>query len=356
MKINLIGPVNKLSYGYVTSGLMSGLTELGHEVSIFPIGPVETEDYNKDFDKCVENAHKFNPKAPSIIVYHAHGLADYRKFTGLNVGFPIFELNKFTDLELKNMAAMDRLLTTSKWGADILSKYIDKPISVCNLGLDNVFDIELRKLVGHNTHLLKFINIGKWEIRKGHKWIVKAFEKVFGKNNDKIQLSMICNNPFLSDAENASWAALYQDKLGSSVRIYNKRYHSQRDIAAKLAEHEVGIFPSLAEGWNMPLHQAMSMGLSCITTNYSAHTEFCSSDNSLLINSNELENAYDGEFFFGNGQWMKFGNEQFEQFCNHLETIYKNQEFYLTKSHHSAMLIKDNFTWKKSAQQIIDTI
>ena len=66
-----------------------------------------------------------------------------------------------------------------------------------------------------------------------------------------------------------------------------------------MSKVDVGIFPSRAEGWNLEILELMSCGKHIITTNYSAHTEFCNKENALLVDIDELETAYDGKWFLG---------------------------------------------------------
>ena len=77
-----------------------------------------------------------------------------------------------------------------------------------------------------------------------------------------------------------------------------------------MSKADCGIFPSRAEGWNLDMLEMMALNKSIITTNYSAHTEFCNKDNSFLIDISETEPANDGKWFFGQGNWAKIGEEQ----------------------------------------------
>ena len=43
-----------------------------------------------------------------------------------------------------------------------------------------------------------FFNCGKWEFRKGHDFIVEAFNEAFEPSDD-VELWLMCDNPFLSE-------------------------------------------------------------------------------------------------------------------------------------------------------------
>ena len=50
-----------------------------------------------------------------------------------------------------------------------------------------------------------------------------------------------------------------------------------------MSQVDCGVFPSRAEGRNLELLEMMSAGKHVITTDYSAHTEFCTKDNAGLV-------------------------------------------------------------------------
>lgn len=62
-----------------------------------------------------------------------------------------------------------------------------------------------------------------------------------------------------------------------------------------------------------------------ITTNYSAHTEYCTPLNSYLIDIDKLVIAKDDHFFkSGFGKWADLGRHQTEQMIEHMRYVYKN--------------------------------
>jgi len=96
----------------------------------------------------------------------------------------------------------------------------------------------------------------------------------------------------------------------------------------------------------------MAMGKPVITTNYSAHTEFCNPDNSYLIEIDELEDAHDGKLVFwtkGNGLKLAIIKK------NNVWSIYaicnKNRP-----QNNSGIHTGQNFTWENSVKRIIELI
>jgi len=192
--------------------------------------------------------------------------------------------------------------------------------------------------------------VGKWEIRKGHDVLVEAFSKAF-ESSDDVELWMMCDNPFYSKEENEEWESLYKNsKLGSKIRII-PRQQSQKEVYNIMAQCDCGVFPARAEGWNLELLEMMSCGKQVIATNYSAHSEFCNEKNCHLIEVDELEDAYDGKWFRGQGEWANLGEPQIEQLISHMQKVHS------TKSLNTeGIKTATRFSWENTAKEIINAI
>ena len=123
-----------------------------------------------------------------------------------------------------------------------------------------------------------------------------------------------------------------------------------------MSQSDCGVFPARAEGWNLELLEMMACGKTVIATNYSAHTEFCDSNNSMLIDTDGLEQAKDGVFFSGSyGKWASFSESSKEQLIEHMRTVHR------LKGYNPHDLLNSNgiktanqFTWKNSAQELLN--
>jgi hypothetical protein len=98
----------------------------------------------------------------------------------------------------------------------------------------------------------------------------------------------------------------------------------------------------------------MACGKSVITTNFSAHTEFCTRLNARLVDIEDVELAYDGKWFHGKcGNWAKIDDKEIEQFVNHLRDVHslKQSSSLVT----SDLLIKsvEKYNWDNSANLVL---
>ena len=129
-------------------------------------------------------------------------------------------------------------------------------------------------------------------------------------------------------------------------------FETHQEIASLIANADCGLYPSRAEGWNMELLETMSMNKPVITTNYSAHTEFCNKENSYLIDITETEKAYDGKAFIGKGNWAKIGQNEFDQILDYMRYVYNNHIITNNQGINTAKI----YSWKNTADTIFKCI
>ncbi len=359
MNINLACVLNQLSYGLMSVNVLKALSTT-NSISLFPISQtIDTDEADHNLIRsCLENAKRFDVKAPSLRIWHQFGLQPHVG-KGLHAGFPIFELNRFNDLELHHLRSQDRLFVASNWAREVLvqSGLPAANVFVAPFGVDtDIFRPECERAVGWDKEQSTvFINVGKWELRKGHNILAAAFNMAF-EPSDNVKLTLACSNPFCNPQETAEWVKLFKNsKMGDKVNIVENRLKNQQEVAALMADADCGVFPALAEGWNMGASELLAMGKSLIITDYSAHTEFCNSNNSMLISVGLLETAFDGKFFYGAGEWASFGTQQMEQLVTHLRSVHKAKQAGELKPNESGIeTFKTRFTWTKCAEAIVN--
>ncbi len=357
MNINLMGSTSNTGYGIATKYIIDALHKLDHKVSLFSKGNIQADTKEElDFlNGCAANANEFDYDAPTLQIWHQFDLAN-RVGRGEYTAMPIFELNKFNDIEKHHLGFPDRLTVCSSWAASIIEEQIGRKADVVPLGVDSsVFNAEAR--TDELTTLFKpedeytFFNIGKWEKRKGHDTLGRCFDKAFNKT-DNVRLIMMPHNPFLTPGQTRGWLNQYSTlSLASKIHVL-PAVKGHKDVAAAMATVDCGVFPARAEGWNMELLEMMSCGKPVITTNYSAHTEYCDADNSFLIEpSDGLEDAYDGIWFHGQGEWMDFDLDQEEQLIEHMRFCYKNRP-----DNPQGIVTAGRFSWENTAKTLLTSM
>lgn len=355
MDVNVTAPINSLGYGVVGLNIVLGLERLGHAPAHWPIGGIEApEEHHAALRRALDRSQQYNPRAPSLRVSHQHDLA-HHVGKGLHCGLPIFELDRFDPDERHHLASQDLLLVASRWAKKVLvdNAIPEARIRVVPFGVDReIFRFVDRVEPGATV----FLNVGKWEVRKGHDILAEAFAKAFTEKDD-VRLVLLTSNPFNSAEESRQWADAYRGSLlGGKIQVVEDRLPSQRDVAEVMARADCGVFPYRAEGWNLDLAEMMAMGKSVIATDYSAPTEYLTPENARLIRVDRLEDAVDAKSFHGQGQWAEFGDSQVEQLVEHLRAVHRLKQSGQLRPNTVARDDLARLTWDSTAEGIASAL
>lgn len=370
-KINLNVPINSLGYGVVGYNVWKHLSQ-SMDVSLFPIGYTispPTDDGNKsipvDISKRIHNdsikANNFDGSLTTLKIWHENQLAERVGF-GKYYAWPFFEISKFDQRRISHMQSVDQIIVSSEWAKNIVEKNVTtaEPL-VVECGVDRtIFHEEVKPRDISPEFIIQeiskytpyvFLNCGKWEVRKGHDVLYKAFKNAFAiEKYPDVELWMMSSNPFLTDSERRHWESLYRSD--PRIKILD-RVDFQTELAAVMAGADCGVFPSRAEGWNLEVLEMMSMGKQVITTNYSAHTQFCNNMNSYLIDIEEEEPVYDGKFFTGdNGLWASLKGNPFDQLVSHMRHAYNTGR----RRNNEGIETAKSLSWEKVSKKLIETM
>jgi glycosyltransferase involved in cell wall biosynthesis len=334
----------------VSCNVLKELINLGIEVSLFPIHQISISS-SSPFVPYIQQALRtpYDKNADSLRIWHQFDLAGHVGH-GRHIGFPIFELDKFNEVELHHLRSQDHLIVTCQWAKQILEKnQIGVPTSIVNLGVDTSIFYPSSNLTSNKFIIL---NAGKWEVRKGHDILPDIIRRAFHPT-DNYELWMLSHNFFCSDEEVTQWQSKYN---GLNVKFW-PRLETQNELASIMRASTVGIFPSRAEGWNLELLEMMACGKPVIATSYSAHTEFCNGSNSYLFgDSISTVPAYDNKWFFKQGNWLNITDDDIWTANQHIKHLYnrysKGEKFYNI----NGMATAAQFSWAESARQIVERL
>jgi hypothetical protein len=347
LNLNFSGAMGSLGYGVAARNIFHQLVLQKNKVALWPIGGIEQNLPSSHIDSIKEGLYNqglYDSKAPSILLWHQHSLQGHVG-KGLHIGFPVFELDNFTQREIHHLSQQDMIFVCSHWAKNIIDSKINScPCHVIPLGVDtDIFypnSLDFKKTI--------FLNVGKWTINKGHDILIRAFLKAFTYKDD-VELWVVPNNPFLTPIEESSWITRYKSNpLANKITIF-PRFDNQEKLANLMRAATCGIYPIRCEGWNLEILELFACGKPVITTNYSGQTEFCNPSNSFLVNINEVEPAHDGKWFHGEGNWAKIENNEIDVFVEHMRYIHKNN----IHTNPNGLETAKQFSWKNSAQKII---
>lgn len=367
MNLNLTAPLNSLGYGVVSWNILKTMQKMGVEVALWPIGQPQllTQDDEEKvaYQRATENKTLFNQYAPSLRIWHQFDMAQHIG-KGLRCGLPFFELNRLQRNERHHLSYLDRILVPSKWAKQVIEREIPYScdVRVVPMGVDRTIFSNEQVVTKPPQDETVFLNMGKWEIRKGHDILVEAFNDAF-ESNDKVRLVMACENPFLNKQQVDEWVGAYRGSRLSNKIVLTSRLDTHREVANLMGTAHCGVFPSRGEGWNMEALEMLSMGKHLIITDYSAHSDFCAINNSHLIPVQSTEPAYDGVWFHGTPndrgevpEWGHIGDVQYDALVQYLRDVHKQREQGGLPFNSEGIATAKKFSWENCCEEIFKAI
>lgn len=322
MNINFCGPINNTGYGIASFNILKHLS-LSNNIAYFPKGsPIVDNQKDYDFVKSLIENPRLYPDDVCFKIWHQFDLADHIG-RGKYFAFPFFELDTFSLNEKQHLSIPDSIFVTSSWAKNVMIENgIKQPINVAPLGVDStIFDYNKYSQISSEKYI--FLNIGKWEVRKGHDILLDIFQKAF-PNNNNVELWILASE-HTNSYSSAEELTLWKNKYASDNRVkISTGVETHEQIAQIIASSSCGIYMSRAEGWNLELLETMAMNKPAIATDYSAHTEFCDKNNCYLVEIETKETAIDNKAFKGQGNWAKIDHKEIDQCVDYMRYVYKN--------------------------------
>jgi len=374
---NYIGPINPTGYGNASIGLFSSLYKANNSLSLIPIGTPSAEiEGVSNILKAIENKPDYN--APSFCFWHLFNIdQQIQNFKGPVLGYSTFESDALGPKDIENLDKLHSVATASEWGKTVLSKYTNKPIHVIRHAFKQTAIDKLNRVnfdySSNYEDWTKFLapvkfpedslflsTAGKFELRKSHPELIQACIE-YGKQKPLVLIAFI-HNPFIQDNfpyGYINYNMFYPMFTNYGIKVYKKdnfylvlmpRTNEKSALHSALSKTHFFVSPSKAEGWNLPLFEMMSLGMPCITTLYSAHTEYCNESNIVVTKHDGLVPARDGVFFHGNGYWANVTKQHILDSINKAADLIANKNAIKSLSD-SALHSTSAFTWQEEARK-----
>tara|TARA_Y100001963_G_C6793285_1_gene456915 strand:- start:5091 stop:6170 length:1080 start_codon:yes stop_codon:yes gene_type:complete len=358
MEISFNLPINGVSFGQVSIGLLRESFKRGESPSLFPIGEVDyssQSNISKEFEDwikaCIDKGKKSHSRdIPCLKLWHLNG--GIESVSNRHNLLTFYELDSPTEAEL-NVARNSNLIVTSSYTRDVFIK-AGVDCEFAPLGFDeyNFYKTEPKNF---DQERITFNVVGKFEKRKKHESIITSWLKKFG-NNKKYFLQCAINNPFFSDSDNEKiW-----NSLGRKSGFFNISYlgsmPKNETYNQFLNSGDVVIGMSGAEGWGLPEFQSVCMGKHSVILNATSYKDWANESNSVLVEPSGKVDAYDEIFFkkgsdYNQGQIYDFNEDEFISACEDVIKRVENNRLNV-----EGEKLKDTFSISNSYDSILNSI
>ena len=242
-------------------------------------------------------------------------------------------------------------------GMTVMSSHVQKimqdhgvaiPIVVSSIGTDHWQKITPDHSLVVQGKKFRFLHVSSCFPRKGADVMLQAYGSAFSASDDVTLIIKTFPNPhnaihqWLADARNSK--PDFPD-----VKIIEEDF-TDGQLKALYEQCHALVAPSRAEGFGLPMAEAMLSGLSVITTGWSGQTDFCTPENSWLI---------DYDFQRAQSHFGIFSSVWAEPKLDHLAQIMR--EVYQTpesvrqqKTAIGQQLLAQAFCWRDTASRMVE--
>ena len=315
--------INAFCFGYMGVqkhgfGFMRALSRY-LDIALFPWDPVP--------------AHDVLPRELRGFLANARG-QDVESNTGIGIGvmnrmphvvgnrkiaYTVWETSKVPEPELAYLDRVDEIWMPSSWGKSMLEANGIDPgrIAVVPEGVDvNLY----RPLEGErgSTGRFRLLCVGKWEKRKGFDILLRAYARAFDLD-DPVELVLHCHN--------ANRAALDIKALAGALlpgrhpAVLFSGPIPEAGMPALYNHCDAFVLATRAEGWGLPVIEAMACAKPVIVTDYGGHRDFVNEGNAYLIDVRRMvevddEDNFDASLDFG--QWAEPDEDHLAYLLRHV--------------------------------------
>lgn len=287
---------------------------------------------------------------PGICIDYANNF--HRFHSAFRIGYTVFEYTRLGADWINGLSQVDAIWTTSAWGKSVIAAHglDERRIEVVPEGFDpQVFHAGLRAQRKDRGKIFRFLTVGKWEVRKGQVELLRAYAQAFRGVKD-VELVLMCDNPFVPGfSVQAEIAKLGLGKTGP-IKVM-KPLATDAEMAATYAAADCFVLPTRAEGWGLPIMEAMACGTPVITTRYSAMTEYANDANAYLLNVERMVPVFDPLFFPQSGvagEWAQINVDELAALMRH---AYEQRDEAVALGLAAAQDMAQHWTWDHAAQK-----
>ena len=310
--------------------------------------------YGEDFD------HNIN-----LILMETNHHYFYQSYNGPKIGYNVWESTKQPEGFFKAWKEFDQMWVPSKWQAECTIKQGATPekVKVVPEGVDvNTFYPEdPQTTLDYVDGRFKFILFGRWDYRKSTKEIIETFLKEF-KPDEPVDLILSIDNPWGEPLDGCKTTEERLEKFNiSDPRLKIKHFPSREDYITYLKNGHVFLSCARAEGWNLPLIEAMACGTPSIYSACSGQMEFAEGKGLPVKITGEKSTQGNNYSNFGINLEDNYipGNyyePDYEDLARVMRDAFENYTDHKKRAIEEAKLIHRDFNWDKVAEIGRDTI
>ena len=349
--------INAYCFGYL------GVQKQGHnfiralgqydEIALFPFEPVPPLDYIPPYlQKSLLNAQEKTVKQNIGI-----GIGIMNRMAYIvgepKIAYTVWETSKIPPSELEHLKQVDEIWIPSTWGKALLEQNGISPdrVKVVPEGVNTqLYKPKHQEKLASSNNRFRFLSVGKWEKRKGIDILLKAYAQEFSVD-EPVELVLHCYNPRLPKLKTQIKSFIFKLNLPPHPPIRYSAPVRESTMVELYNSCDAFVLATRAEGWGLPILEAMACGKPVIVTNYSAYLDFVNSQNGYLVNVKNMTQVDDPECFDSELDYGEWAEPDIEHLRCTLRHIFENQQEAKEIGKIARKDVINSWTWNHAAKK-----
>ena len=315
--------------------------------------PGDMEHMERHWDSFVEEANRYGINLVHInnsIWQQSYNQIPVSDLNGrYNIAYWLWELEDFPDEWLPCIETVDEIWTPAEFISAGIRKKTDKPVMTMPYGME----LDMQDLLGREYFKLpqdKFLFLVMYDFlsiseRKNPQGVIKAYKKAFSAENQNVGLVIKVNHL----GNKGELESLKKELEGYPNVYFITDNLSRKEVESLIAAVDVLVSLHRAEGFGLPLAEAMYLGTALIATNWSAPTEFMNEESACLVDYELITLTEDiGPYHKGN----RWADADIEQTAEYMKKLAEDKEYYENKMRSGSAYIREALNPEKMAQKM----
>ena len=308
-----------------------------------------------DYPLYPDKFKEFTPDVNIVLCETNHHLF-YDHYDGPKIAYNVWESTLQPQGYFNKLKEFDEMWVPSKWQREctIAQGYDPNKIKVVPEGVDvHTFYPDNTATHPLTKDKFTFFLAGRWDYRKSIKEIIETFIKTFDKG-EEVELIVSVDNPFSNDGLKTTEERLKHYGLEDD-RIKILHFPPREEYIRLLKSCSVFVSCARAEGWNLPLIEAMACGTPSIYSDCSGQLEFAEGRGIPVRISHELPVSASTYNHF-NDNVGNYYEPDFNDLGDKMKGVYENYETHKTIALGQSEQLRKDFSWERIAEIGLKTI
>ena len=282
----------------------------------------------------------------------------HEHFRGRNIQWVVFESTRIPATIQPAIQGADQVWVPSAWGRDVLFTHglPAHSVHVVPEGVDGARFHAHGRRPRSTARPFRFLTVGKYEQRKGIDLTIEAFAQVHA-NHPQVEL-VIKSNYFTNHREKHSklQGKIADLGLNNVTLLWGEMTEAQ--LADLYRACDAFVLPTCAEGWGLPLIEAVAAGLPIITTRYSGHTEFLQHVYDSVLPVSHVMTQIDCTEYCSyypapDNDWGVWAQPDLNSLISCMQQALQQEQELYDRAQRNSQIIRERFSWSHSVEQAL---